>query len=550
MFFKKTLNVAFIGNYLPRICGIATFTTDLCESTAKGLSPKSNVFTIALNDTEKGYNYPPRVVYAINQSRQKDYIEAANIINTSNAQVACLQHEFGIFGGWDGVYILSLISKLNVPIVSTFHTVLNTPGTNQKKIMQELCQRSSKVVVMSNKAVELLKEIYAVPPEKIEIILHGTPDFPSLDSSRYKKRFQLAGKKMLLTFGLLSPNKGIETVLNALPEVVADFPDLTYVVLGKTHPNVVRDYGEKYRNSLIKLVEKLRLKNHVIFDDRFVSIEELYAWLMASDIYITPYLNKAQIVSGTLSYALSAGNAIISTPYWHARELLADGRGILIDTHDTLQLSSKLKELLHDKNKLKNLQKKAYAYGRQMTWDKVSNKYINVFLQAARSRPSVSLDYTKSMSIMRLPVFDLAHVKRMTDDTGMIQHAKYIVPDRKSGYCIDDNARALMLCASAVYLLKDKEAKELLPVFYSFMHYMQKDDGWFRNFLDYKRDYIDEDGSDDSNGRAIWALGYVIWRAPKDSYRSLAVECFRKALRNIPRLNLRGKAFASLSLSR
>lgn len=546
-FGKKRLNIAFIGNYLPRICGIATFTTDLCESTIKNLSHDSNIFVIAINDSNN-YNYPNVVLGTIQQNVQKDYINAANIINTSDAQVVCLQHEYGIFGGWDGSYIISLISRLEIPLVTTLHTVLMSPTPNQKKLLCEIANRSEKVIVMSKKAVELLTELYGINRDKIQLILHGTPDFSSIDSSHFKKRFKLENKKMILTFGLISPNKGIETVLNALPEVVQKFPDITYVVLGRTHPNVLKEQGEKYRMYLMKLVEKLNLKNNVIFDNRFVSIEELKGWLSASDIYITPYMNKAQIVSGTLSYAVSAGNAVISTPYWHAQELLANDTGILFDFNDYKSLSKILIELLSDEKKLKKLQKKAFEFGKQTTWKKISLKYIDVLYSVAQKKKEIPSAIAKSSTILRLPEFDLSHIKRLTDDTGIIQHAKYIVPDRNTGYCLDDNARALMLAAWAYSLLKNEDAKNLLPIYCSFINYMQKDDGRFRNFLDYRRNYLDNDGSDDSNGRAIWACGYTIWKAPNDFYRSMASECFKKTFPNITKLNLRGKAFAILGL--
>lgn len=546
--FKKKCDVVFIGNYLPRICGIATFTSDLFAAVTKRLSHKSGKFVIAVNDEDKLYDYPKEVIFSINQSRQKDYLEAANIINTSNAQVACLQHEFGIFGGWDGIYILSLLSRLNIPLVTTLHSVLENPNPNQMKIMAEIVQRSSKIVVMSRKSIEVLKEIYHVPDDQIEMIFHGTPDFLAMDSSPFKKRFKLEGKKMILTFGLLSPNKGIETAIKALPYLIKDFPDLTYVILGKTHPLVIKDQGERYRESLIKLVEKLKLRPYVIFDDRFVALEELYAWLQASDIYVTPYMNKAQSVSGTLSYAMGAGNAIVSTPYWYAEEMLSDGRGCLFGFNDSEKLSEILRELLKDEKKLKTFQKKAYEFGRQMTWEKVSARHAELLSSVASDKKTGITPYPKSTSIMREPSFDLTHIKRLTDDTGIIQHAKYIVPDKITGYCLDDNARAMMLAAWAIFLLKDEKAQELLPVYCSFVRYMQRESGRFANFLDYRRNYLEEEGSDDSNGRAIWALGFLAWRTKSETYRSFSTEILKKSFRIIPKLNLRGKAFSLLGL--
>lgn len=545
---KPTLNIAFVGNYSPRICGIATFTTDLCDATIKLLSPRSSVFAIAVNDTDKGYEYPRRVEFIIQQTQQKDYFGAANFINASNADIVCIQHEYGIYGGWDGIYILSLISSLSVPVVVVLHTVLKNPTPNQKKIISEMAQRASYLIVMSNLAVTLLEDVYSVPAEKIKNLYHGTPDFTSLDNNHYKKRFQVEGKQTLLTFGLLSPNKGIETVIKALPKIVIEFPQLIYVVLGKTHPNVLKEYGEKYRISLVSLVDELGLQKHVIFDNRFVNLEELYAWLMAADIYITPYLNEAQIVSGTLSYAIGAGNAIISTPYWYAKEILADGRGRLVDFGDAEGLASSLRELLSDKKKLKSLREKTYKFGRQMRWEKISEKYLDIFKQTVSTAAKKSLALKTPALLFREPPFELGHLKRLTDDTGLIQHAKYIVPDRHTGYCLDDNSRALMLCAWAFFLLRDEDSKEMVSTYFSFTHFMQTSDGRFRNFLDYQRHFLDETGSDDACGRAIWALGYIIWRPPRNAYRSMAYECFQKALPHVPELNLRGKALAMLGL--
>jgi glycosyltransferase involved in cell wall biosynthesis len=546
---KPALNIAFVGNYSPRLCGIATFTTDLCEATAKRLGRRSNVFAVAVNDTDQGYAYPRRVEFTIQKNQQSDYYEAANFINAGNTDLVCVQHEYGIYGGWDGVYILSLISSLSVPVVVVLHTVLKTPTPNQKKILQEMAQRASQMVVMSELAVTLLQEVYAVPAEKIKKLYHGTPDFTSLDNNRYKKRFQVEGNQTLLTFGLLSPNKGIETVINALPGLVREFPKLIYVVLGKTHPNVMKEYGEKYRTGLITLVDKLGLHEHIIFDDRFVSLEELCAWLMAADIYITPYLNEAQIVSGTLSYAVGAGTAIISTPYWYAKELLAEGRGLLINFADSAALADTLRDLLADKTKLKSLRAKTYKFGRQMRWEIVAEKYVELFRRTAAVAAKRSMALKTPTLLLHDPLFDLAHLQRLTDSTGLIQHAKYIVPDRHSGYCLDDNSRALMLCAWAFSLLRGEDAKELISTYFSFTHFMQNPDGRFRNFMDYQRHFLDETGSDDACGRALWALGYIIWRPPRDAYRSLAYECFQKALPHVRGLNLRGKALAMLGLA-
>ncbi|MDC0977685.1 glycosyltransferase, partial [bacterium] len=452
-----------------------------------------------------------------------------------------LQHEFGIFGGESGVYILSLIHRLEIPLAVTFHTILEKPSYNEKAIIKEIGSKAAKIMVMSNRAVKFLKAIYKVPAEKIEVIHHGVPDFNFKQSKNSKKKFNIENKKTLFTFGLLSRNKGIETVINALPKVVKKHPDLIYIVLGKTHPGVLRVSGEEYRNYLIRLVEKNDLKEHVYFDDRFVSNDELYKYLVAIDVYITPYLNKAQITSGTLSYAVGAGAAVISTPYWHAEELLADGHGLLFKFGNSDVLSNILLKLFETPNELIKLRKKAYNFGRKTIWPIIGQQYLKFLSTCVKTKTKIEIKKQLIIDPMVLPNFCLSHIKRLTDDTGIIQHAKYSVPNWKEGYCLDDNARALLMTLMAYRQKKDTTAFDLIPIYLSYIHYLQNDNGTFRNFLSFNRQFLDEEGSEDSFGRTVWALGYLIRFSPNEAYFQLGRDLFAKAKQNFLKLkSLRG----------
>lgn len=523
----KKIKITCIGNYPPRECGIATFTRDLVESMEQ--TDRADCSVVAMNDQDQDYSYPEKVRYVIRQNHQRDYLRAVKFINYSEADACVLEHEFGIFGGDSGIYILPLIHRLRIPLVATLHTVLQSPSYNERAIIHEIGEKAEKVVVMSRRAIRFLTEIYDVPPDKIELIEHGVPDLDLVQRDRYKRKFKLEDKKAIFTFGLLSRSKGIETVIQALPQVVRKYPDVVFIILGKTHPAVLRTSGEEYRNYLRRLVEKNNLREHVYFYNRFVSAAELFEYLSAIDIYITPYLNEAQITSGTLAYAVGAGAAVISTPYWHAQELLADGRGRLFDFHDANALARILNELLDNPSTLLELRRKAYTYGRKMTWPVIGEKYANLMYDVTRSYPKVSAIDEAIVDPLVLPPFDLAHVRQLTDDTGIIQHANYSVPSRKEGYCLDDNARGLLAATMACRQKRDPVALRLLPTYLSYIDYMQRDDGLFRNFLSYNRTFLDEVGSDDAFGRTIWALGYLIRFSPHDAFFQLANQLFSRA---------------------
>lgn len=514
------MKIAFIGTYPPRECGIGTFTNHLFKSMlSNNESPDftNEGFVVALNDMDLTYKYPEEVKLTIRQEHQRDYLKAAKYINLSGSDLCILEHEFGIFGGQNGVYILPLLHKLQVPLIVTLHTILKAPSYTEKAVLQEICKMANKVVVMSHKAIEFLVNIYKVPKEKVVYIEHGVPDI-HFNAEKIKKEFKLESKKVLLTFGFIGRSKGIETVIKALPSVVEKHPNVIYIVLGKTHPNVLRHSGEEYRISLLRLVKSLKLEKHVIFLNEFIGEQDLFKYLYAADIYITPYLNEAQITSGTLSYAIGVGSAVISTPYWHAAELLAEGRGRLFNFSDSDNLTSILTELFDNPEELIELKRRAYEFGQKITWPKTGKKYIKVAENILKEGHSIAINTDTMLDLLILPPFSLAHINRLTDDTGIIQHAKFGIPNLKEGYCLDDNARALLMVLMAYRQKKDKRALELSPIYLSYIHYMQNADGTFRNFLSFSRNFLDEVGSEDSFGRTIWALGYLLGNAPNDAY--------------------------------
>jgi glycosyltransferase involved in cell wall biosynthesis len=532
------MKLAFIGTYPPRECGIGTFTKNLFNAILNKKSStklKSEGFVVAMNDNDLTYKYPEEVKLTIRQQRQEDYLKAAEFINLSGADLCILEHEFGIYGGESGVYILPLLHQLEVPVVVTLHTILKTPSYNEKVILIEICKMAQKIVVMTLKAIEFLIEVYQVPEEKIELIEHGVPDI-YFAQEQSKKEFKLQRKKVLLTFGFIGRNKGIETVIRALPKVIDKYPDVIYIVLGKTHPNVLRHSGEEYRIFLMRLVKTLRLEKHVVFLNEFIDEQNLFKYLYASDIYITPYLNEAQITSGTLSYAVGVGAAVMSTPYWHAVELLADGRGKLFNFNDSDSLSSTMIQLLDHPSDLRKMKKKALDFGRRITWPKTGEKYVHLVTGVAEMPPQITEKDDVQLDLLILPPFSLAHINRLTDDTGIIQHAKFGIPNLKEGYCLDDNARALLMVLMAYWQIKDKRALELSPIYLSYIHYMQNPDGTFRNFLSFSRNFLDEVGSEDSFGRTIWALGYLLGNAPNDAYYQTGKMVFFNAAPNFEKL--------------
>ncbi|MGB9691814.1 MAG: glycosyltransferase family 4 protein [Candidatus Sumerlaeaceae bacterium] len=531
--------IVLIGNYLPRQCGIATFTTDLLTSLASE-AHDSEVCAVVMNDIPEGYDYPPEVRFEINQKKLSDYRLAADFLNMSQVDVVCLQHEYGIFGGESGAYILELLAHLRMPVVSTLHTVLQQPTPSQRHVLRSICQHSDRVVVMSNRAVELLQEIYDVPRDKIVMIGHGIPDVPFVDPNFYKDQFCVEGRKVMLTFGLLSPGKGIEYMIEALPEIVAAHPDVVYIVLGATHPHIKRQSGESYRMSLLRRARELGVDSHLIFHNRFVELSDLCEFLGAADVYVTPYINKEQIVSGTLAYALGAGKAVVSTPYWYAEEMLAEGRGRLVGFCDSKSLAEQIIDLLTNEVERHAMRKRAYTFTRDMVWKEVARKYLHVFHvvkceRASKPRPHF---HTRTAEVPphEMPPVKLDHVLRLTDDVGILQHAKFAVPDRYHGYCTDDNARALITVLQAQEILTEplpggRRIEELAYLYLSFLHYaFNEETGRFRNFMAYDRRWLEEVGAEDCHGRAVCGLGVAIGLSHSDHLVGAAMPIFEKAL--------------------
>ncbi|MGB7055582.1 MAG: glycosyltransferase family 4 protein, partial [bacterium] len=423
---KRLKRIAFIGNYLPRQCGIATFTTDLCESIASEFT-KLTCLALAVNDVEAGYSYPPRVRFELAQNDIVSYRRTADFLNINNIDLVSLQHEYGIFGGVAGNHILALLRELRMPLVTTLHTVLRQPDASQRKVMLELIRLSDRLVVMSQKAAEFLHDVYQTPQEKIEIIPHGIPDIPFVDSNFYKDQFGVEGKIVLLTFGLLSSNKGIENMIKALPAVLERYPNTVYVVVGVTHPHTLKQEGEAYRLSLELLAEECGVKKAIIFHNRFVSLDELVKFICTTDIYITPYVNPEQIVSGTLAYVVGAGKPVISTPYWYAQELLDDNRGVLVPFNDPEAIAAQVLFLLENSVKRHAMRKRCYLLGREMIWPVVANRYMKCFESAyeerMRRRHAIFVAKTLSQRPLDLPLLNLGHLFALTDDTGILQHS-------------------------------------------------------------------------------------------------------------------------------
>lgn len=537
------MKIAYISTSLPNECGIATFNANLSLAINQHKTISKDSFVIALSDSENldEYNYPNDVKYIIRKNNQKDYLRAANYINTSQVDACVIEHEFGIYGGENGLYLLTLMARINKPMVTILHTVLKQPTYIQQTIIQQIAKRSSKIVVMSQKAIGFLTSIYQVPKDKIKYIEHGVPDLEPATDNPIKKAYPFKDNKVLLTFGLISRGKGLETVVEALPKIVEKHPNVKYVVLGNTHPGVVKSAGEEYRDSLKRLAKKLNVEENLVFVNKFVDEQELHHYLSATDIYITPYLNEAQITSGTLSYAVGAGAAVISTPYWHAQELLAQKRGLLFDFRNSDKLGNIVNELLEDPDKLSELKYNAYQYGLSLRWPTIGKNYVKVLEKAILEKEKADLENKSIIDVDSIPTFNLSHVRRLTDDTGIVQHAKYGIPNLKEGYCLDDNSRALIMALMAFEQYKSKEALDLLPIYLSYIQYMQKEDGNFRNFLSFNRNYLDEVGSEDSFGRTIWALGYLINFAPNNSYKEFADELFLKSVPHFSQLqHIRG----------
>lgn len=530
--------IAFIGNYPPRQCGIATYTHDVRLAVAEA-HPGCECSIIPVDDVAGGYDYPDEVRFQIPAQELDGYRRAADFINFNNYDVVCVQHEFGIYGGPAGSHILALLRELRMPVVTILHTILDKPNPDERRVMDQLTKRSSRLITMSQKGRKFLREIYGVADEKIDVIPHGIPDIPFVDPNFYKDQFGVEGKQVVLTFGLLSPNKGIEHALKAMPKVVEEFPNTAYIVLGATHPNLVREQGEKYRHSLQRMAQDLGIRKNVIFYDRFVELRELTEFIGAADIYVTPYLNEQQITSGTLAYAFGCGNAVVSTPYWHAAELLNDGRGVLVPFGDSEAIGREICGLLRDDTRRHAMRKQAYLLGRDMIWSAVAKLFMDSFARARRNhflantrRPMMR---GQEIRPLELPQIRIDHLLRMTDSTGLFQHATYTLPNFREGYCTDDNVRGLIFSVYLEELGENTPASQRAATSYAaFLNYaFDRDSGTWRNFMSFDRKWLEEVGSEDSLGRTVWALGTCVGRSQRRDLQFWAVGLFEAALKSV-----------------
>jgi glycosyltransferase involved in cell wall biosynthesis len=547
----STKRVAFISSFPPRKCGIATFTTDLIKTVTSASKGQFQPLVVAVR-SDNNLKYDDPVKFEIRQNVKSDYICAADYINFSNVDLVSVQHEFGLFGGSAGAYLALLLNRLNAPVITTLHTVLDEPAPSYYESLVDVCNASYRVITMNERGVGMLRDIYAVPTKKVELIAHGIPDLPFVDSNYYKHKFGVEGRRTILTFGLLSRNKGIEVMLKAMPDIIKSEPSALYIVLGMTHPNVLKHEGESYRLSLQRMVKDLGLQEHVVFHNRFVNDEELHNFLCAADIYTTPYLNREQLTSGTLSFAVGTGKAVVSTPYWAATELLADGRGKLVGFGDSVELAGAIVEILKNDSLYYSLRRRAYDYGRSRTWPKIGEAYWRLFSAkglpirvAARATPSV----TEKVSSMEVPEPSLEHFRRLTDETGLFQHAKFTVPWREYGYTTDDNARAVIALSKYYAQYPEADALRLFDTYLSFILDSQDSDGAVRNFMDFDRTWRPNEPANDALGRLLWAMGTVMAKPPSPSYLSVIKEYFDRSVGHVPRQHPRGMAYSILGMS-
>jgi glycosyltransferase involved in cell wall biosynthesis len=525
------LDIVYVGTSVPKRCGIATFADDLGTSVSGEMGGRP-YRVVAITDRAGGYDYPAEVTFEIRQNVIRDYALAAEYLNGSSAQIVSLQHEFGIYGGDAGKYLSVLLCHLKKPVITTLHTILDNPSRDYREAFEDVINCSQRLVTMSQTGARMLREIYGVPESKISVIHHGVHDVPFVDSNFYKEQFNVEGLTVLLTFGLLSPNKGIETALEALPAVVKKYPDTVYIILGATHPEVKKVYGEAYRLSLERKARDLQIVDNVVFQNRFVDLQELTEYVSCCDIYITPYLAKEQITSGTLAYAVGMGKAVVSTPYWYAEELLADSRGVLVDFGDVKGMAGALSDLIGDSVRRNRMRKLAYEYGRTMVWREVGRQYVEMFLDVLHERENLDVGSVwkqKMLPQTTLPELKLDHLMSLSDNVGLLQHACFGIPDRDHGYSADDVGRGLAAIMTLYNQQKDEQVLPWIRTYVSFLKHSQTETGHFHNFMSYDRRFQDNHGSDDTLGRCLWGLGTVVRWGPKQQIRALAQDMMDKA---------------------
>ena len=541
--------VVFISSFPPRRCGIATFTSDLIRNTAAAANGQFEPLVVALRNDEQKYKDP--VKFEIHENIKSDYICAADYINFSHVDLISVQHEFGLFGGQAGNYLGLLLNRLKAPIITTLHTVLDEPNQAYYKSMLDLCEASHKVITMNKRGIKMLQDIYDIPVSKIKLIPHGIPDLPFVDSNYYKHKFGLENRRTILTFGLLSKNKGIETMLKAMPEIIKSEPSVMYIVLGMTHPNILKLEGESYRFSLQQMVKDLGIEDNVIFYNRFVSDQELHNFLCAADIYVTPYQQAKQLTSGTLSFAVGTGKAVVSTPYWAAEELLANGRGRLVQFSNEVEMANEIKLILKDDSLFYSLRRRAYDYGRSRIWPRIGHAYWTLFNAKrlpVRIASKSALSPSETISNIQVPEPSLFHLKKLTDDTGLYQHAKFTIPNREEGYCTDDNARGVIAMSRYYAQYPEPEILQLLDKYLSFIIHAQNKDGSVRNFMNFDRTWRKNEPRNDAFGRVLWAFGTVMASPPSPNYLSIIKDCFDKSVELVQKQMPKGMAYSILGL--
>lgn len=546
---RQVRRVVLVGSFPPRRCGIASFTADVHQA-LKTASPGLECGIVAMTDEGDGHAYGEDVMVQVRQNRPADYLEAARRINAAAPDVVCVQHEFGLFGGPAGETLMLMLDAVRAPVVTTLHTIMTQPDADQRRVLGRLINRSARIVVMAERGRDILLDVWNVPAWKIAVVPHGAPDRPLVDTAGPKAALGLGGRDVMLTFGLLSPGKGLETAIRAMPDIIRSRPDALYVVLGATHPHLIAREGEAYREGLFALARQLGVSDHVRFHNQYVDTPHLLDWLSAADLYVTPYLNEAQITSGTLSYAMALGKAVISTPYWHAQELLADDRGVLTPFNDPGALASAAVTLLADPERMDALRRRAWTKGRETLWSRLANRYLDLFAAggATRARPAGSRGVSPGLP----PRPALGGVRRMTDGVGMFQHSVHDIPDRNHGYCVDDNARALLLMHRLEAVgARSPETEALALTYAAFVNHAWNDAaGRFRNFMAYDRRWLEEAGSDDSVARAWWSVAVTAAEAGSPALRRWARALAARAAPHMDGFSaLRTYAFLILGLT-
>ncbi|HPI67052.1 MAG TPA: glycosyltransferase [bacterium] len=543
---KKKLppfSILYLSSYPPRECGIATYTRDLVKAIDKRFAPCLDSKILAINENGSSvYNYGSKVKYQINQTEIEDYINVAKKVNKDDSiKLINIQHEFGLFGGEWGDYLLAFLEIVKKPVVVTFHSLIPNPEPRLKKVVRAIASRCEKIITMAETGINTYENDYGLKRSKLVVIPHGTPTIDSANHLFFKNKFGFEGKILLSTFGLLSRGKGIEYAIKALPPIVKEHPEIIYLIIGETHPVVRKHEGEKYRNKLIKLALELHLENNVKFYNKYLSLEEIIDYLKATDIYLCTPVEPNQVTSGTLAYALSAGKAIVASSFLHAREVLSDGRGMLVGLKDAPGITRALGELINQPAKKRELEQKAYQYGQTTNWPSVAEKHLVAFKKI--------INLKNKAKPFHLPALNLNHLYNLSDDVGIIQHAKHSINDRSSGYTTDDNARALIVATMHYKKFKDAESLKFIKIYLSFLYHALTKDNWFHNFMNYDRRFLDKRGSEDCFGRALWAMGVVVSSNLHENIKKTAKFIFDKSVRNLRQLKSpRGQAFSLIGL--